>query len=97
MAEYKKAREAYLKEHATLINGEPFIQCMAPGCREWNSITEITIHHTRGRVGSLLCDTRHFLAICLSCHREIGDRPDWARSVGLLCRRGLWNTPDRTA
>lgn len=96
MAEYKKTRDSYLKEHATLIDGEPWIQCQAPGCKEWTGINEITIHHSRGRIGSLLCDARHFVAVCLTCHRAIGEKPEWARSVGLLCQKGLWNTPDRT-
>ena len=95
-AEYKKVRQDWLMARAEHISDDMYVLCDAPACKEWQLIDEITIHHTRGRVGSLLCDTRHWRALCLKCHRDVGNNPAWARQVGLLCEKGLWNTPDRT-
>lgn len=52
------------------------------------------IHHTRGKVGRLLCDTRFFNSACNDCH------PAWvhqtnvadARRLGVLASPGDWNT-----
>jgi hypothetical protein len=49
------------------------------------------IHHTRGRRGPLLTDVRFFVAACRECHNWIGDHPDGARAIGLLCEAGDWN------
>lgn len=54
------------------------------------------IHHKRGRLGPLLTDTRHWLAVCRQCHNWIGDYPVAARTYGWLCPQGLWNVPDNT-
>ena len=49
------------------------------------------VHHSRGKLGALLTDTRFFIAACRECHNWIGDHPDRARSAGLLCNVGSWN------
>lgn len=96
LAEYKKARIEWLAARSEVGPNKllPIVKCEA--CGSWEPVNKITIHHTRGRIATLLCDTRHWKALCLPCHQQVGDNPEWARSVGLLCEKGLWNTPDRT-
>lgn len=50
------------------------------------------IHHSRGKVGELLFDTRFFFAVCRTCHRYLHDHPAIARQLGFLCEVGQWNT-----
>lgn len=49
------------------------------------------IHHKRGRLGPLLTDTRHWLAVSKLGHRLIHASPEWARRNGFLCQVGEWN------
>ncbi|QNS40152.1 hypothetical protein H0S70_06985 [Chryseobacterium manosquense] len=37
------------------------------------------IHHMRGRIGSLLLDTRYWLAVSRNGHRRIEENPEWAK------------------
>ena len=53
-------------------------KCQVKGC---NSVSEC-VHHMRGRIGDLLTDTRHFLAVCMDHHRQIESNPEWARKEG---------------
>lgn len=48
-------------------------------------------HHIRGRLGSLLCDTRYWLACSEAGHRWIHDNPSEARKHGWLAQPGDWN------
>lgn len=50
-------------------------------------------HHTRGRRGALLLDKRFWVAVSDAGHRWIHSNPQEARSLGLLCDKGQWNTP----
>jgi hypothetical protein len=53
------------------------------------------IHHSRGRVGTLLLDIRFYKGVCAAGHDLIGEHPDLARGAGLLCVKGDWNkAPD---
>jgi len=47
-------------------------------------------HHLRGRIGSLLTDTRYLIALCRKCHDFVGANPAKARELGLLCEYGKW-------
>ena len=82
-ADYLRIRHQWLKVHDV---------CEAPMCQ--GKATEI--HHKRGRIGELLCDTRHWVALCSHCHRWIHEHPKAARDAGLLCQLGEWNKVDRT-
>ncbi len=46
-----------------------------------------TIHHMRGRIGSLLLDKRYWLPVCHECHRKIEDNRAWAIKRGYLLDR----------
>lgn len=88
LKEYARVRESYLSMH-------PFCEC--PKCRELNHIPiggrmhfSTEIHHTRGRVGGLLCAREYFRAVCPQCHEWIGNNPAEARKLGMLCKFGDW-------
>jgi len=92
LKEYQATKTAYV---ASKAQGKPAkVQCER--CSKLIPAKSITIHHKRGRIASLLCDTRHFSLLCLACHRWVGENMEAARKLGLLCERGLYNTPDRS-
>lgn len=41
-------------------------------------------HHKHGRSGANYLDAQHFMALCRQCHREVHERPSWARERGYL-------------
>lgn len=92
LKEYAKAKKEFVARFIGTRNRT--VQCAR--CLGQIPYKKITIHHTRGRVGSLLCDTRHWALLCMACHNWVGDHPSEAREAGLLCAKGLWNTPDRS-
>lgn len=67
MNEYKKIRVEFLKAN--------------PNCAVCNC--EATdVHHVKGRIGDLLTDIHHFLAVCRICHVRIENNPEWAKEKG---------------
>lgn len=52
------------------------------------------VHHTRGRIGTLLNDERYWLAVSLIGHRWIHEHPQAARERGWLAERGSWGTAE---
>jgi len=67
--EYSKVRDQYLKifEVCEVKN------CMLPSTQ---------LHHKMGRIGELLTDVNHFLAVCDTCHKYIELNPLWAKEHG---------------
>ena len=84
-----KRMNQYLKQRAVYLAKHPW--CMVYG--KPHKATEI--HHSRGRVGTLLLDERFWFAVGESAHHWIHDEPAMARAEGFLCERGLWNKPDK--
>lgn len=89
MKEYLKVKEAMLN---------PLTLCVP--CRKlwgtklkWSVHWATELHHARGRVGSLLTDTRFIIPVCAAGHRAIHEHPEAARKAGLLCKKGDWNKP----
>ena len=68
LAKYRKARKEYLAEH----------EMCEVGCG--NRADQI--HHCLGRIGDLLWDKEHFLAVDTFCHKEIELNPTWAKENG---------------
>lgn len=66
---YLKKKKEYLTAH---------IRCEVKGCNR----VSIDVHHQRGRVGKLLYDEKHFMAVCREHHTEIECNPDWAKENG---------------
>lgn len=54
------------------------------------------IHHTHGRIGSLLLDESKWRAVCRNCHHWIGSFVKRARELGLIAPAGEWNKTART-
>jgi hypothetical protein len=79
LREYRKRRMAFLKNN--------------PACRECGRSKGLSIHHSRGRAGSLMLDEKFWIVLCWAHHRQVHDNPDWARSKGYLAQRGQWNNP----
>lgn len=81
---------AYKPVAAAYKENNPLCHCCGPFFY-WPARATTDVHHSRGKLGALLCDTRFFFAVCRECHNWIGDHPDWARAIGLLCEPGDWN------
>lgn len=52
-------------------------------------------HHRRGRLGALLMDQTHWLAVCRKAHIFIHQHPNLSISMGLLAGLGEWNVPPK--
>jgi hypothetical protein len=74
LKEYRVVRDWYLDTHKV---------CEHPEC----SNPSEDLHHAKGRVGSLLTDTRYFKALCRKCHRWVEENPTDAKSMGLSFNR----------
>lgn len=85
MAIYHKKRMAFLIDR-------PWCQaCAAMGKTPQPSKQ---IHHKVGRVGFLLLDVRHWLAVCEKCHSTIHLDISKARALDLIGEVGQWNNPN---
>lgn len=71
---YRRARDAYFKEHPV---------CEFPGCTSRN----ITLHHKRGRVGAFLTDKRWFCSLCQKHHTWVEEHPKEAQKMQLSLKR----------
>lgn len=69
LAEYRIVRDQWLNDH--------------PFCEVCGTPFNIQLHHKRGRIGSLLTDTRYMATLCDTHHRKAELNPEWAKSVGL--------------
>ncbi|SEG75546.1 hypothetical protein SAMN05421877_11925 [Sphingobacterium lactis] len=72
--EYRIVKARFLSENPV---------CMYPGC---NSM-EVTLHHAKGRIGTLLTDRRYFKSLCWPHHQHIEQNPVLARKLGLSYSR----------
>ena len=74
---YAVIRKRYLVEHP-----------LCERCKGWAT----DLHHSGGRAGELLFATQFYKSLCRSCHQWVGDHPNQARELGLICEAGKWNT-----
>lgn len=82
LREYAKIKRIWLKDPKNKT-------CRFPTCRRKTQ----DVHHTRGRVGSLLIDAKFWVPLCREHHNWVQMQPARAREVGLLCPPGVWNVP----
>lgn len=73
-SKYRAAREKYFEQHPV---------CEFPGCKS----TDVTLHHMRGRIGSLLHDKRYFKSLCWHHHQYVEQNPHEAKQLGLSLNR----------
>lgn len=59
--------KAYLTLRKVYLDNNPACQINGVGC----SKKAVEIHHDKGRIGKLLTDVNHFVAICRNCHNNI--------------------------
>lgn len=68
-ADYSFVRRIFLEIH--------------PVCEVHNCLCKSEdVHHKKGRLGELLTNITHFLAVCRTCHKYIEEHPDWAKERG---------------
>lgn len=53
-----------------------------PVCAVCKKEPSSQIHHTKGRVGTILNDEAYFLAVCWKCHAKITNHGAWAKANG---------------
>lgn len=78
---YSVLRKDYLKDHQVCECGrkdEKGNVCQRPS---------IEIHHSKGKIGSLLNDTRFWKAIARACHDWAEANPKEAKKIGLSVNR----------
>jgi hypothetical protein len=72
MRVYRSMKEQWLRQH-------PYCQMPsetgAPTCMR----RAVQLHHMKGRMGSLLCDTRFWMGVCMECHNYIETHKNVAR------------------
>lgn len=71
LKKYRIERDKYFKEHPI---------CEFPGCAS----LKITLHHLRGRCGTLLTDSRYFCSLCLKHHNYVNEHNEEAQKLGLV-------------
>jgi len=86
---YKARARQWLKEHpvceaCAALFGLAAVVDRAPHKSE-------AVHHKRGRMGKLLLDERHWLAVCNHSHDFIHNNIAIARAAGLIAQPGQWN------
>lgn len=79
LVQYRKQRIEFLKRN--------------PACAVCGASKRLSVHHIRGRAGSLMLDERFWIPLCWKHHHMVHDNPEWARSKNLLAQRGQWNNP----
>ena len=72
--EYRIVKTRFLSENPI---------CMFPDCNSH----EVTLHHAKGRIGTLLTDKRYFKSLCWPHHQHIEQNPALARKLGLSYSR----------
>lgn len=76
LRKYKGIRTDFLKRW-------PLCKANLQGCTRLST----QIHHKKGRIGELLTDSTHFLAVCHSCHHYIETHPLEAKELNLSLER----------
>lgn len=88
----RKRKREYYPLQRQFLEDHPFCQiCEARGAMPPNRSTEV--HHKFGRIGSLLCDVRGFVASCFPCRDFPHSNPKKARELGVLGEARYWNVP----
>lgn len=73
---YSAQRKVYLKLH-------PICEVNIEGCAK----IATSVHHQKGRIGSLLLDERFWFPTCLHCHAFLESHPEWAKEKGFSLSR----------
>lgn len=89
---YAKVRAAYLLKHRACK-----VALLLPGPGKGKLVPATQVHHSRGRNGPLLIDERFFVSVSAENHDWIDRNKADARRLGLLCDKGLFNSPPKDA
>jgi hypothetical protein len=89
---YAKVRAAYLRQNPWCK-----VALLLPGPGRGKLVEATQIHHSRGKLGPLLIDTRFFVAVSAENHDWLERNKNDARRYGFLCEKGLFNSPPKDA
>lgn len=80
----KKQESLYARLRREFLLSSPHCQANLP-----NKCTRqaTDVHHKAGRIGNLLNDTKHWLAVCRACHDWIELNPIEAKELGFSINR----------
>lgn len=74
-----KQNREYLRLRKQFLTDNPMCEAKLTGCTG----VATTCHHSKGRIGDLLTDTEHFVALCMPCHHQVETQPEMAKQLGL--------------
>jgi hypothetical protein len=81
-----------------------FFLAKNPACACYEQLADIEVrcgrnatqvHHTRGRIGSMLNRIEYWLPVCGTAHKWIDHHPNVARQFGWLPEKGGYNSPKK--
>jgi len=84
---YAKARKEFLRKS--------FVCFCCVARRKEAPYAPNQLHHSHGRIHSLLNYQPWWIPVCAECHDWIGRNPNAARAIGMLCQPGQWNVPPK--
>ncbi len=81
----------------------------SPACARCLQSKATDVHHSRGKLGSLMNDERYWIPLCRTCHRWAHDNIAMARKIKisvytqthgtmripLICEKGGWDSLPR--
>lgn len=85
LREYKELRALFLKKHPTCAL---FAYTFQNRRLAIDAPEATDIHHAKGRAGTLLNDTRYWIPLTRTAHREIELNPAWAMRHGFTFHKG---------
>lgn len=92
-------RAKQLREYSAMLRELLATQPLCEACHvirpDARAHAATEVHHKRGRIGSLLCDGRHWLLVCRTAHHWIHDNPRAAVEAGFIDALH-WNATVRT-
>ena len=77
----KQDNKSYTTLRKLFLDAHP--ECACGGVIKGCDGMATTIHHSRGRIGSLYLDVRYFKGLTLSCHAWVELHPIEAKEMGL--------------
>lgn len=77
----KQEKKSYTVLRKLFLDANPECACggVIPGCDGLAT----TVHHSKGRIGKLYLDVRHWKGLTFSCHVYVENYPDEAKAMGL--------------
>jgi hypothetical protein len=78
----RASRAAYNREAKRFLAGKRCLRCAKPAT---------DVHHSAGRAGGLLLNSKLWIPLCRDCHNWVHLHPKAACEAGFNCPKGCWN------